>query len=240
MAAPDLTVAALSANQNTRLGSVTNKMKAKPLIAPIPEELPILPVESDATSQGEATSILCPVCNMHIDPNSFAIHQNRSGCFKTLENRRRVESNKSLALDLRSHRENLQLQRHQTSLEERKIKREFYTKQFGNSLSTRRRALSAGCVPITSQDNFRIGGTQLGSSFSRSGSSFRVTNGVTDLTKYSRSMRTTSTHTCKNCSSHFLSRVLTPTHALRPKSAVVPCYHCPNWELVRTGLQGQL
>ena len=239
MATPDINFASGPSSPKVRLGPVQQILTKSP-IDPIPEELSIAVIESDAAPQQEATSILCPACNIHIEPSSFAMHQNTSGCFRTLEKRRRVESTKSLAIDLRVHREKLQSERHQTSLDERKIKRDFYIKHFGNSISTRRRALSAGCVPITAQDNFRIGGTQLGSSFSRSGSSFRVTNGVADLTKYSRSMRTTSTHTCKNCSTHFLSKVLTPSHALRPKSAVVPCYHCPNWELVRTGLQGQL
>ena len=232
MSAPDVNFA----NQKPRMGSLSNKLP----IAPIPEELSISAIESDVTPRGETTSVLCPVCNMHIEPNSLAMHQNVSGCFRILENRRMVENNKSLAIDLRMHRDRIQEQRNKTSLEERKIKRDFYTKQFGDSLATRRRALSAGCVPITAQDTFRVGGTQLGSSFSRSGSSFRVTNGVSDLTKYSRSLRTTSTHTCKNCSTHFMSRHMTPTHAMRPKSAVVPCYHCPNWERVRTGLQGHL
>ena len=236
MAIPDINFASGPTSPKVR----QQIMRSKSPIASIPEELCISAIEADATRQQEATSIMCPACNMHIEPSSFAMHQNTSGCFQTLEKRRRVENTKTLAIDLRAHREKLQTERNQTSLDERKIKRDFYTKHFGNSISTRRRALSAGCVPLTAQDNFRIGGTQLGSSFSRSGSSFRVTNGVTDLNKYSRSMRTTSTHTCKNCSTHFLSRVMAPSHALRPKSAVVPCYHCPNWELVRTGLQGQL
>ena len=243
MAMPDIKFA--SGNQTTktvRLIPVTQAVPKKSSFHSIPEEVCVSALESEAQlpiSQ-EVTSILCPVCNMHIEPSSFARHQNLSGCFQVIENKRRVESSKTIHSALRLHQEKVAAERHKTSLEERKIKRDFYTKHFGNSISTRRRALSAGCVPLAAQDSFRIGGTQLGSSFSRSGGSFRVAPGVSDLTKFSRSMRTTSTHTCTNCSTNFLSQTTTPTHGMRPKSSVVPCYHCPNWERVKSGLQGQL
>lgn len=220
-----------TADEENTLKTKIQKMKLNPL---------------NEENESQLTSIKCPVCKLHLLPELFAQHQNTSGCFRTIQNRQRVKSARHLTEQMRSHSKKLSEERHKTNIEERHIVRNFYTKHFGNSCDSRRRAFSAGCLPISSQEHFRIGSTLLGSSFSRSGASFRVDSGVSDVVpQYSRNLRSTNKHTCGNCSDLFLDKypstnLRSSFDATKLKSSLAPCYHCTNWQIVKSCRQEQL
>lgn len=126
----------------------------------------------------------CKVCKMCLPRKDMPAHQAIKRCFEQLNKRRMVTSARRLSQELKDHRLEMLHQRHLTDQEERRILKEYYSRDFVPV--PRRRTMSAGPVLLRSSIQARVGSALV-------------------VPHYSRNLKSATLESCRGCSNKFLS-----------------------------------
>lgn len=126
----------------------------------------------------------CKVCKMCLPRKDMPAHQAIKRCFEQLNKRRMVTSARRLSQELKDHRLEMLHQRHLTDQEERRVLKEYYSRDFVPV--PRRRTMSAGPVLLRSSIQARVGSALV-------------------VPHYSRNLKSATLESCRGCSNKFLS-----------------------------------